>query len=137
MGSHRFVAAIGLGLALMLSAASAPAEGNGGPPAKQNTRDTIGPSMHEADLYRLLDGKTLADLLEWRKHDGVGAAPAVALGGMLDSHDLTHQVWLRKNFTPGRYVLGCVMPMSADAKSGIGYATHTDAGMVMAFEIAE
>ena len=35
------------------------------------------------------------------------------------------------------YVLGCEMPMSADAKSGTGYATHTDAGMLLAFEIAE
>jgi hypothetical protein len=29
------------------------------------------------------------------------------------------------------------MPMSTDVKSGTGYATHTDAGMVLAFEIAE
>jgi hypothetical protein len=54
--------------------------------------DTTGPSMHEADLYRLLDGKTLTDLIEWRKHDGVGVAPVIALGGIDDSHDLTHQV---------------------------------------------
>jgi hypothetical protein len=33
--------------------------------------DTTGLSMHEAVLYRLLDGKTVADLLEWRKHNGV------------------------------------------------------------------
>jgi hypothetical protein len=99
--------------------------------------DTTGPSMHEADLYRLLDGKSLADLIEWRKHDGVGVAPVIAFGGVLDSHDLSHQVWLRKNFTPGRYVLGCGMPMSIDAKSGTGYATHTDAGMMLAFEIAQ
>jgi hypothetical protein len=47
---------------------------------------------------------------------------------MLDSHDLSHQVWLRKDFVPGRY---------ADAKSGTGFATHADAGMVLEFEIAE
>jgi hypothetical protein len=99
--------------------------------------DTTGPSMHEADLYRLLDGKTLADLVEWRKHDGVGVAPVIALGGVDDSHDLSRQVWLRKNFAPGRYVLGCGMPMSTDAKAGTGSATHTDAGMVMEFDIAE
>jgi len=98
--------------------------------------DTIGPSMHEADVYRLLDGKTLADLLEWRKQDGVSEAPVVALGGMLDNHDLSHQVWLRRNFTPGRYVLHCEMPMSADAQAGTSFATHADAGMVLAFEIA-
>jgi hypothetical protein len=99
--------------------------------------ETTGPSMHEADFYRLLDGKVLADLIEWRKQDGVGVAPAVALGGVLDSHDLSHQVWLRRNFAPGRYVLHCEMPMSADAQAGTHYATHADAGMVMAFEIAQ
>ncbi len=71
------------------------------------------------------------------KHDGVGIAPVIALGGIDDSHDLTHQIWLGKSFTPGRYVLYCGMPTSADVKSGTGYATHTDAGMVLAFEIAE
>ena len=76
-------------------------------------------------------------MVAWRKHDGAGASPVVALGGIVDSHDLTHQVWRRKNFTPRRYVLGCEMPMSTDAKSGTGYATHTDAGMLLAFEIAE
>jgi hypothetical protein len=47
------------------------------------------------------------------------------------------QVWLRRNFAPGRYVLHCEMPLSADAKAGTSFATHADAGMVMAFEIAE
>lgn len=99
--------------------------------------ETPGPSMHEADFYRLLDGKTLTDLIEWRKQDGVGVAPAIALGGMLDSHDLGHQVWLRVNFAPGRYVLHCEMPIGAEAQSGTHFATHADAGMVTAFEIAE
>ncbi|HSC12754.1 MAG TPA: hypothetical protein VLC97_17415 [Rhodanobacteraceae bacterium] len=66
-----------------------------------------------------------------------GCRPGSRACGIVDSHDLTHQVWLRKNFTPRRYVLGCEMPMSTDAKSGTGYATHTDAGMLLAFEIAE
>jgi hypothetical protein len=29
------------------------------------------------------------------------------------------------------------MPLSADAKPGTDHATHADAGMVLAFEIAE
>lgn len=97
--------------------------------------DTIGPSMHEAGLYRLLPGKTLADLLAWRKRDGEGEAPAVPLGGVLDSHDIRHQVWMRHTFVPGRYVLHCEMPMSADAKGGTTFATHADAGMYTEFEI--
>ena len=98
--------------------------------------DTPGPSKHEADFYRLLDGKTLADLMEWRSKNGEGVAPAIAVGGMLDSHDVSHQVWLRRNFTPGRYVVHCEMPISADAKSGTSFATHADAGMVMEFAIS-
>ncbi len=99
---------------------------------------TIGPSMHEADLFRLLDGKTLDDLIEWRKHDGsIGVPPAVALGGVLDNHDLKHPVWLKRTFTPGRYVILCEMPMSMDATAGTDNATHADAGMVMQFQIAE
>jgi hypothetical protein len=98
--------------------------------------DTIGPSMHEADLYRLLEGRSVADLVEWRRRDGAGAAPVVALGGMLDSHDLSRQVWLRRSFTPGRYAWHCEMPMSADAKAGSQYATHADAGMVLQFDVA-
>jgi hypothetical protein len=56
---------------------------------------------------------------------------------MLDSHDLSHQTWLRKDFVPGRYILGCEMPLGADAKPGTDHATHADAGMVLAFDIAE
>ncbi|HEY2395229.1 MAG TPA: hypothetical protein VGH81_04495 [Rudaea sp.] len=56
---------------------------------------------------------------------------------MLDSHDLSRTVWLRRTFAPGRYVLHCEMPLSADAQAGSQYATHADAGMVMAFDIAD
>jgi hypothetical protein len=98
--------------------------------------DTAGPSMHEADIYRLDTRKSRDDLLEWRKRDGAGPAPAIALGGALDSHDLRHTVWLRREFVPGRYVLHCEMPMSADAKGGTQYATHSDAGMVLEFEVS-
>jgi len=49
-----------------------------------------------------------------------------------DSHDTRRTVWLRKNFTPGRYVLHCAMPMTSDAKSGEHQPTHADAGMVTA-----
>lgn len=99
--------------------------------------DTAGPSMHEADLYRLLDGKTVADLVDWRKRDGKGEAPAVALGGVLDSHDLTHRTWMRWNLAPGRYVLHCEMPIDKNAQSNTHFATHADAGMVKAFDVAD
>ena len=62
-------------------------------------------------------------------------APADALGGVLDSNDLKRVVWLRRTFTPGRYVLHCAMPMSPDAKSGESHPIHADAGMVTTFAV--
>jgi hypothetical protein len=92
--------------------------------------ETPGPSMHEVDIYRLQQGKTVADLNAWRKRDH-GAAPAQALGGALDNHDIHRVVWLQKNFQPGRYVLHCEMPV---ANSEL---THADIGMVREIEIKD
>lgn len=100
--------------------------------------ETPGPSMHEADFFRLLPGHDVADVKRWYAKDGLeGVPPAVALGGILDSHDTRRTVWLRKTFIPGRYVLHCAMPMASDAKSGEHQPTHADAGMVTTFEVAE
>ena len=98
--------------------------------------ETPGPSMHEMDIYRLHEGRTVADLREWRKKDEADMqGPAEALGGALDSHDISHVVWLRKNFTPGHYVLHCEMPVTnapPDSKM-----KHDDLGMVREFEIED
>ena len=100
--------------------------------------ETAGPSMHEADIFRLNEGKTARDLVAWRDQDDPSApAPAVALGGVLDSHDLARPVWVRRTFTPGRYVLLCTMPMNMSAKAGTAFTSHADAGMVHSFEIAK
>jgi len=97
--------------------------------------ETVGPSMHEIDIYHLHDGQTGADLHRWRKADGKGPAPADALGGALDNHDLHRVVWLRKNLSPGRYVLHCEMPVTtAPADSNL---THADVGMMQEFEIKD
>jgi hypothetical protein len=92
--------------------------------------ETLGPSMHEMDIFRLHQGKTLADVRAWRKGDGSVPAPADAMGGILDSHDIRRVVWLQKNFRPGRYVLHCEMPATPDAHSGDYEITHADLGMV-------
>jgi hypothetical protein len=42
--------------------------------------ETPGPAMHEADIFRLHEGKTVDDLRRWRKEDHPGPAPADALG---------------------------------------------------------
>ena len=97
--------------------------------------ETPGPSMHELDIYHLHDGKTLAELKSWRKQKEAGPALADALGGALDSHDIKRVVWLRKNFTPGHYVLHCEMPVTTAATGT--ELTHADVGMVREIEIKE
>jgi hypothetical protein len=49
--------------------------------------ETPGPSMHEADLFRLHPGKTVADARKWRK-ENLPVAPADAIGGALSSSDI-------------------------------------------------
>jgi hypothetical protein len=93
--------------------------------------ETPGPAMHEVDIYRLHEGKTVDDVKLWRKQDGLGPAPADALGGALDSHDLSRVVWLRKQFNRGRYVLHCEMPVTGTK------LTHSDLGMAREIEIKE
>ena len=44
-------------------------------------------------------------------------------------------VWLRKNFTPGHYVLHCEMPVTTAAAGT--ELTHADVGMVREIEIKE
>ena len=97
--------------------------------------ETRGPSMHEADLFRLPEGATVADLNRWYR-EGSGGAPARALGGALDSHDITRVVWVRRRFDPGRYALHCAMPVKVGASGG-AHITHADLGMVRAIDIVE
>jgi hypothetical protein len=99
--------------------------------------ETPGPAMHEADIFRLHEGKTVDDLRRWRKEDRPGPAPADALGGALDSHDIKRVVWLRKNFSPGHYVLHCEMLLTTGASTTSQGTTHADLGMVREFVIKE
>ena len=99
--------------------------------------ETPGPSMHEVDIFRLDDGKTVADLKRWRKDDGRGVAPARALGGVLDGHDIRRVTWLRRSFRSGHYAFHCEMPLAADAKAGQTNVTHDDLGMVREFVIED
>ena len=93
--------------------------------------ETPGPTMHEVDIFRLHEGSTVEDLKRWRKEHEDSPSPAEALGGALDSHDIKRVVWLRKEFTPGRYVLHCEMPVTNTK------LTHADVGMVREIEINE
>ena len=54
--------------------------------------------MHEVDFFRLQEGRTADDVRRWRKERGQIPLPATALGGALDSHDLSRVLWLRREF---------------------------------------
>jgi hypothetical protein len=97
--------------------------------------DTVGPSLHELDFYRLHDGATFAELMAWHKADQAGEAPGDAITGILDSHD-RRVVWLRNDFAPGRYVFWCTMPMSSEPMVTNTEVSHADAGMVREVVIA-
>ena len=99
--------------------------------------ETPGPSMHEVDFFRLRDGKSVADVNRWRKANGRGEPPIDALGGALDSHDIKRVVWLRRDFTPGRYVLHCEMPVTSDSQTTNQQITHADVGMVREINIED
>jgi hypothetical protein len=89
------------------------------------------------DIFRLHEGKTLADVHRWRKDDHRGSAPFDAMGGVLDSHDLKQVVWIRRNFTAGHYILHCEMPLVTNSQLTNEEITHADLGMVHEVEIEE
>lgn len=95
--------------------------------------ETPGPSMHEADIYRLNDGRDVEDLRRWQKSGKEGPAPAITFGGALDNHDIGRIVWLKTDLQPGRYVLWCGMPMSTDPVATASEVSHSDIGMVHEF----
>lgn len=99
--------------------------------------ETPGPSMHEVDFFRLRDGKSVDDVNRWRKANGRGEPPVEALGGALDSHDIKHVVWLRRDFSPGCYVLHCEMPVATDSQTTNQEITHADVGMVREIRIED
>jgi len=99
--------------------------------------ETPGQSMHEVDFFRLRDGKNVADVNSWRKANGRDEPPVDALGGALDSHDIKRVVWLRREFSPGRYVLHCEMPVTTDSQTTNQQITHADVGMVSEINIEE
>lgn len=93
--------------------------------------ETMGPSMHEADIVKLADGRTVDDVRTWFKDQEAGSSPGVLAGGCMDSHDIKRVTWVRRTFTPGRYVFWCDMPMvqNAEKTDPAAHVTHADAGM--------
>ena len=99
--------------------------------------ETMGPSMHEADIVRLEDGKTVDDVRAWFVDQDM-PVPGLIAGGTMDSHDLERVTWVKRTFTPGRYLLWCDMPMIQNSEPADPHAhrvTHADAGMFKEFEV--
>ena len=96
--------------------------------------DTVGPSMHEADIFRLNDGMDVADVSQWKKSKD-RPPPVTAFSGALDNHDIRRIVWLKTDLARGRYVLWCGMPMSTDPAASATDVTHSDVGMVHRFNV--
>jgi hypothetical protein len=94
--------------------------------------ETVGPSMHETDIVRLAEGRTVDDVRQYFKREA-GPVPGVIAGGTMDSQDISRVSWVRRNFTPGHYVFYCDMPMiqnPSPADSAAAHVTHADAGMI-------
>lgn len=99
--------------------------------------EMVGPSMHEVDIFRLHEGRTLDDLRAWQKSGKTGPSPGEAVGGVLDSHDTNRTVWLKTLFRPGRHVLWCNMALLPDAPGPEGGVSHAEAGMFMEIMIED
>jgi hypothetical protein len=99
--------------------------------------ETVGPSMHEMDMFRFHGARTRAEFMAWYDGDRVASPPATAMGGALDSHDIQNVVWLRRRFTMGHYFMICEMPMVQNASPADSAAnvTHAHAGMTHEFTV--
>ncbi|HEU4365665.1 MAG TPA: hypothetical protein VFT13_09400, partial [Candidatus Krumholzibacteria bacterium] len=74
----------------------------------------------------------------WQQDRDRVPLPGKVAGGVLNSHDLSRVVWVRREFTAGRYVLWCGMPIlqtAEKADSAAAHATHDQAGMVKEFVV--
>ena len=99
--------------------------------------ETVGPSMHEFDMFRLDEGRTLADLMSWYKQEQQGTPPGHAVTGVLDNHDISRVVTLKNELTAGHYIFWCTMPMSSAPDAPHVNVSHADAGMVREVVIAQ
>ncbi len=88
-----------------------------------------GPSEHELAILRLEPGKTLDDFMAWRAAGEIGPPPARSIAGTAALQPQA-EVWLDVFWTPGRYVLLCLL-------EGDGGAYHADLGMQRLIVVAE
>lgn len=103
-------------------------------PAITEGRHTIrfenkAPQTHEAILARLLPGRSLQDALQWFESGQLGPTPVVTLGGA-SGIAKGRRMYMTTNFSPGTYVLLCIMPDATDGRA------HSEHGMVAQFTVS-
>ena len=89
--------------------------------------DNAGPQLHEIEIIRLADGKTMKDLGAWMK-TMQGPPPANAIGGVVALVPKTGG-FVTVDLKPGNYVAICFLP---DAKDGKAHMEH---GMTKEFKV--
>jgi len=84
-----------------------------------------GARTHDASIYRLAEGKTVAHFGAWLR-DRQGPPPAVPVGG-LTSMAPAHEAWARLSLSAGRYFIACGEPE--------GDKIHAQLGMLLEFTV--
>jgi hypothetical protein len=88
-----------------------------------------GPQIHEADIVRLAQGKTLQDLQNFLNQPNPTGAPPFESAGGLGAIQAGTSAWLKLNLKPGNYAVVCFVP---DAKTG---KPHFMLGMLNSFTV--
>jgi hypothetical protein len=71
--------------------------------------ETPGPTMHEVDIYRLHDGKTVADLRRWRKEHENGPVPRLRKPWAVRSTVMISRGWCGCEGSSSRGVTCCTV----------------------------
>ncbi len=86
-----------------------------------------GEQVHEINLMKLAEGKTMDDLMAWMsKPEG---PPPFANAGGFNGIDPKQTGWMELDLTPGSYIAICHVPDSATGKA------HSELGMMLPFEV--
>jgi len=88
-----------------------------------------GPQPHNVLLWRLADGRSQADLIEWLESDRTAARPAQPLGGMT-ALSVGQHAYLPLDLEPGRYVFVCLVSDAED------HRFHVSHGMALGFVVS-
>ncbi|MCE7981143.1 MAG: hypothetical protein DYG89_08125 [Caldilinea sp. CFX5] len=86
-----------------------------------------GDQIHEINLMKLAEGKTIDDLMAWVEKPE-GAPPFTNVGGF-NGIDPQQTGWMELDLTPGSYVAICHVPDAASGKA------HSELGMMLPFEV--